>query len=529
MAVDRAYRIMRQIAGAVGAAHALGIVHRDLKPENIMLVDRAETPDFVKVLDFGIAKVNFGDEGPGRRALTRVGAVFGTPEYMSPEQALGEPVDGRSDLYALGVILYEMLEGGTPFASDEPTRVLAAHITAPPPALGAHVPAPLASVVNRLLAKKPAQRVQSAKELVQLLDEAALMLSQSMPAIAMAAVVAAPPASSPHLGYAATQMPPSEVSVLSIPQSPTVAALPAPAAARAAWESLLADLAPLLSRKVKVGTAEVPVWSGVVAAGTALFMLVLIVVVVGRACGSSSPDKAVAVDFQSLAPTSAATAQPLPAGDGLRKEVERIESTPVYERKQKDWVALGHGYAAMGKCKDAALAYRGALSIGRQPASEPQVLADLFECGKDSEAWPIIINQCEAVTRRGGLGTAGLDLLWDLWIALSQDPAKESLAEQTFKKLVISSRRGSSELRSAIELHNATSCKSMKSALEYAAKHADSRSLARLQQVERTRDGCGADKSEDCFECIRGSSEFDEALKRAQNHAAPTLANAYKE
>jgi len=219
----------------------------------------------------------------------------------------------------------------------------------------------------------------------------------------------------------------------------------------------------------------------------------------------------------------------MPEGDELRKEVDRIESTPVYERKQKDWVALGHGYAVMGKCKDAALAYRGALSIGRQPASEPQVLLDMFECGKDSEAWPIIINQCEAVTRRGGMGAAGLDLLWDLWIALSQDPAKESLAEATFKKLVISSRRGTPELRAAIELHNSTTCKTMKPALEHAAKHADSRSLARLQQIERTRDGCGADKSQDCFECIRDGGLLDEAIKRAENHAAPTLANAYKE
>src|SRR3954465_4300307 len=106
-AVDRALHVARQISSALSAAHAQGIVHRDLKPENVMLVEKGGDPDFVKVLDFGIAKVPLGDAAAAAKGggpLTKAGMVFGTPEYMSPEQALGQNVDGRADLYALGVM-----------------------------------------------------------------------------------------------------------------------------------------------------------------------------------------------------------------------------------------------------------------------------------------------------------------------------------------------------------------------------------------------------------------------------------------
>ncbi|HEV8549185.1 MAG TPA: serine/threonine-protein kinase, partial [Polyangiaceae bacterium] len=104
----RALGIVRQIAGGLAAAHAAGIVHRDLKPDNVLLVERDGVRDIVKVLDFGIAKVHL-EEGSGHRPLTQIGTIFGTPQYMSPEQGQGHTVDARSDLYALGVLAYEML------------------------------------------------------------------------------------------------------------------------------------------------------------------------------------------------------------------------------------------------------------------------------------------------------------------------------------------------------------------------------------------------------------------------------------
>jgi serine/threonine protein kinase len=152
----RALFIARQVAEGLGAAHAAGIVHRDLKPDNIMLIERGGTKDFVKVLDFGIAKVSAEGEGPSSQ-LTRLGSVFGTPAYMSPEQASGQPVDQRADLYALGLVLYEMIAGHAAFEAEELVMLLAKQITEPPPPLPPAVDAGVAALVMRLLEKDPGQ------------------------------------------------------------------------------------------------------------------------------------------------------------------------------------------------------------------------------------------------------------------------------------------------------------------------------------------------------------------------------------
>ncbi|MFC1642226.1 serine/threonine-protein kinase [Myxococcota bacterium] len=128
----RAAEIARQIASALAAAHGAHIVHRDLKPENVMLVSRGDGVDWIKVLDFGIAKVTV-EELRDQPALTQYGSVFGTPEYMAPEQALGQTVDHRADLYALGIVLYEMLQARTPFADDDLVAVLTRQMTATGP------------------------------------------------------------------------------------------------------------------------------------------------------------------------------------------------------------------------------------------------------------------------------------------------------------------------------------------------------------------------------------------------------------
>ena len=129
----RALVITRQIADGLAAAHAAGIIHRDLKPENVMLVERDGVPDYVKVLDFGIAKVPV-EEAEGQK-LTQIGTIFGTPQYMSPEQGQGHTVDARADLYALGVMLYEMLAGKLPFFGDEMVVLITRHILEAPPPL----------------------------------------------------------------------------------------------------------------------------------------------------------------------------------------------------------------------------------------------------------------------------------------------------------------------------------------------------------------------------------------------------------
>jgi serine/threonine-protein kinase len=173
--VPRVLAIVRQVLEALAHAHAAGVVHRDLKPDNIMLVDFGDERDVVKLLDFGIAKV-VGDAaarvGAGE-TLTLAGIAFGTPDYMAPEQALGEPVDARADLYALGVIGYELLTGQPPFVSDDKVAVLRMHVAVSAPALDETRFTPeLARVIARALAKRREDRFADAGEMMAALDAA---------------------------------------------------------------------------------------------------------------------------------------------------------------------------------------------------------------------------------------------------------------------------------------------------------------------------------------------------------------------
>jgi serine/threonine protein kinase len=168
MTPERVVRIGAQIASALGAAHGAGIVHRDLKPENVILASRPTDEDHVKVLDLGIARVSPAE---GDTALTRAGAVLGTPQYMSPEQAMGGAVDHRADLYSLGVVLYEMATGVPPFSDDDGAiATIARHLTQAPPPLPTGIPEPLTTLILELLQKRAADRPQSAEAVVERLQ-----------------------------------------------------------------------------------------------------------------------------------------------------------------------------------------------------------------------------------------------------------------------------------------------------------------------------------------------------------------------
>ncbi len=175
--ISRSVAIGKDICEALAAAHKAGILHRDLKPENIFLVDRAERHDFVKVLDFGIAKTI---DSVSERSThhTSPGSAMGTPEYMAPEQAAGQDVDARADIYSVGAILYEMLTGRAPHEGNNVMEVLTKKATVTPTSvrlLRPEVPAGLVSLVERSLSREPAERPQSmrlmADELTALLDD----------------------------------------------------------------------------------------------------------------------------------------------------------------------------------------------------------------------------------------------------------------------------------------------------------------------------------------------------------------------
>ncbi len=167
IAVPRALHIGAQIASALAAAHAMGIIHRDLKPDNVMLIERLGDRDFVKLLDFGLAKF-LSDTDP-RSKLTAAGVVLGTPQYMSPEACESRPgLDHRSDIYSLGILLFQMLTGIVPFGGDSMGEVLVKQVAHPPPALrgiNPDIPPAVEQVVLRCLAKDPNTRFQHMGEL----------------------------------------------------------------------------------------------------------------------------------------------------------------------------------------------------------------------------------------------------------------------------------------------------------------------------------------------------------------------------
>jgi serine/threonine-protein kinase len=186
----RAVALARQLLGALGVAHKLGITHRDVKPENIFLVDVGGV-ETVKLLDFGIA---LNDRAAVK--LTAAGVAFGTPEYISPEMAMGLPVDPRADLYSVGVVLFQMVAGRLPFPEKEPARLLKAHVNDQAPraravAPDANIPPALDAAIARALEKLPSARFPSAEEMIAALDAAASGPRSRAPALVAAAIALA--------------------------------------------------------------------------------------------------------------------------------------------------------------------------------------------------------------------------------------------------------------------------------------------------------------------------------------------------
>ncbi len=164
---DRVARIAAQVCGSVAQAHDRGIVHRNLKPENIMVIEGGAVADFVKVLDFGLAKLRESEEN-GEKSITRAGSILGTPYYMAPEHIRGEAVDARSDIYAVGALMYKAITGTPPFWASSPVGVLTMHLTedvTPPSDKSTGIPPDADRILLKAMAKNPADRFQSMEQL----------------------------------------------------------------------------------------------------------------------------------------------------------------------------------------------------------------------------------------------------------------------------------------------------------------------------------------------------------------------------
>ncbi len=165
-----AIKIMKQLCSGLSEAHDLGIVHRDLKPDNVLLTEFRGEPSFVKILDFGIAKLKEPDGKP-QEQLTQAGIVYGTPEYLSPEQAQAHELDQRTDIYSLGVMLYELITGKVPFTAQSPVQILTMHVFNQPKPPSEVLPGKVSPAMERIIlkamAKKPDDRYNQAMDMFE--------------------------------------------------------------------------------------------------------------------------------------------------------------------------------------------------------------------------------------------------------------------------------------------------------------------------------------------------------------------------
>jgi serine/threonine-protein kinase len=230
----RVGHIIRQVAGSLDEAHRQGIIHRDLKPENVLLIERAGEKDVVKLVDFGIAARTESAEREKEQKLTQQGMVLGTPPYMSPEQFTGKPLDLRSDVYSLGVMVYEMLTGQLPFQADTAWQWATHHMTSPPRSFdetpgGGRIPEGLRRTVLKALSKEPSERQNSAGQFyTEFVASLGNVTSLAPKALASNKTEAMP--QPPPLAMAPTEGMPAAPAVAAVP-SPPVALPPPPARA----------------------------------------------------------------------------------------------------------------------------------------------------------------------------------------------------------------------------------------------------------------------------------------------------------
>lgn len=553
MPVPRALHIARQIASALAAAHALRIVHRDLKPENVMLVAEGEDPDFVKLLDFGVAKVP--SHGTSMRPpamgapLTKLGVVFGTPEYMAPEQALGQSVDHRADLYALGVIFYELLSGVRPFTAQSEAGILGQQLAKLPPpfserAPGVQIPPAVEAVVQKLLAKEAGSRFQSADELVLALDELLLppppeadVPSAPLPAGAATALLgtAAEVYGSASAPEAPQAQPVGPGGTLLLDEgrkqelagrvaqaragSPGPSSGPTPPPAPPVWKragaiaarelgtacELIDDARPRLPEGLRRTLANVPagallaLFLSLAAMPTALLWVVA--AVSGRPGPKAASSARPAVSASESDPVLAELGRAKQEGHAaLEKLAERYpeHALVAFELAQSHAARSNHvaAVASLGR----ALGADGKLSA--EPASSELLAAAVRQRDSVSAAFGLL---------EGPMGAAGATIIYDL----SVDQKVQASTRTRAQKWVVQSpdflKVATPSVEVAAKLRYAKSCSDRHKLLPRVAEVGDQRALAYLKLM-KTRGGCGRRGRDDCFPCLRKDDLLEETV-----------------
>ena len=536
--VDRALHVARQIASALSAAHAQGIVHRDLKPENVMLVEKGGDPDFVKVLDFGIAKVPLGDvtsAGPKQgNPITKAGMVFGTPEYMAPEQALGQTVDGRADLYALGVILFEMLSGVRPFSSQSSVGILGQQLSKPTPTFAERapdllVPPAVEQIARKLLARDASQRYESASELARAID--ALLapipghgvyrytladgsrpslnddLESNQPTLVKAPLVASVPA------------PPLSEPSLSEPPTPA-----GPPGLRTnfvgfvrAFERKRRRLPPAVRDVLRPVPTPALLLAGLVSS-LLLVSLLIVGLVKGLRALHGEPQLAASAGA-GAAPAAAADSNAAPPiATAAESELQGAQKSGVvalegliekYPKDARLSLELARAALAGKDYVKAATAVGRALGLDPTLAESKQVASILFQTAQVRAA-----SDASFALLFGPMGSHGPDIAYDLaatevvklWVRTRAD---QGLRSPDFSKL------STPELSIAVALRFATTCPQRYALLPRAKEIGDERALGYLN-LYRATTGCGRRQKDDCNPCLRVDSRLNDAIDAIQ-------------
>ncbi len=470
----RAAHIARQVLAALVRAHGLGIVHRDLKPENVMLVERDGDVDFVKVLDFGIAKVQMGElakRAGGTGPLTQAGLVYGTPEYMAPEQALGQEVDARADLYSLGAMLYEMLSGQLPFDAASPVALLGMVVSKPVPPMsekGATVPPALEAFTVTLLAKLPEDRFADARAALEALD-AATGVTPPPSSLAYRPPVSSRASLASHPTVASAARPASPA------KGPPLALLGAAGAGAVILLALVAFLA--LGRRGDAGAIS-EAQASASAAGSAE----------APVPAAATEDELAAATFGGVAPL-----------DALHKK---------YPADARVTRALAKAHLDAKHAPEAVAAYAELVAADPAAAQDKSVREGLVAAthldGGDATL--------PAIERLGALGA---DVVYEL-ATTPRVPAKLQKRAQAAMGAPDFLVRASSALKVALELRaarrpSADQCKTRRELFVRAKEEGDARALPYLLELTPTR-GCGFLKRSDCHPCLRVDNSLNEAI-----------------
>ena len=529
---QRVLRIGRQIALALERAHDAGIVHRDLKPENVMLVKKDDEPDFVKVLDFGIAKLLEGAasaseeiakrNGGANQPLTRLGTILGTPEYMAPEQALGEAVTPAADLYGVGVMMYEMLTGKHPFDPPDRMAMLSFHIVAPVPLMqdrapAVDVPPVVEAVVRCLLEKDSKKRYPNARALVEAIELAAANSALDLGVAAPAPIPSQPGSARAAGGTGPTAAPPSSAAPgwagndafaqtsVGLPATTTTAAGSDAAAAPPAAN----DAGGLLE---KLGRQPRAVLYAL-AAGLPLALIAVVVILVLVFRGGKPVEPGKGRDGTSVTETKAKTAPPDRVEAAVALGPEALEALA---KEFPEDTSLRHklaiAYQAQGKTTDALRNVRALLVANPAAATDD----DIVQLVTTAAAKPQGTDDDEAFALlEGPLGERGVDSLIELSARAAGREVRDArdVRVRATKSLAKPEVRAHASQAAAIllDFKAATACTAKYDLLGRAKDQGDGRLLPSLKQIKQSR-GRGGFFSRDPYPCMRKDTALDDAI-----------------